>query len=143
MLTRRSFVTSTVGAGAMLATQGPHKAAAQADRRMIVDAQVHLWKAETPDWKWIPGLQPQLPGGGPADEVSGPVHPGTWQAERAGHEPLRGQPRPVQVTAGQSSSGHIELTDESDRYRRESVVEDVRPGVPDRPAYRWRGPARR
>ena len=61
MLTRRSFVTSTVGAGAMLATQGPHKAAAQADRRMIVDAQVHLWKAETPDWKWVPGLQPQLP----------------------------------------------------------------------------------
>src|SRR5437868_14497102 len=61
MLTRRSFVTSTVGAGAALATQGPHRAAAQADRRMIVDAQVHLWKAESPDWKWVPGLQPQLP----------------------------------------------------------------------------------
>src|SRR5712672_2508199 len=61
MPTRRSFVTSTLGAGAVMATQGPHKAAAQADRRMIVDAQVHLWKAETPDWKWVPGLQPQLP----------------------------------------------------------------------------------
>src|SRR5256884_86130 len=46
MLTRRSFITSTIGAGAMLATQGPRKAAAQADRRLIVDAQVHLWKAE-------------------------------------------------------------------------------------------------
>jgi predicted TIM-barrel fold metal-dependent hydrolase len=22
---------------------------------------VHLWKAETPDWKWVPGRQPQLP----------------------------------------------------------------------------------
>jgi len=68
MPTRRDFVTSTlitstlgtVGAGALLAT-GPHKAAAQADRRQIVDAQVHLWKAESPDWKWVPGLLPQLP----------------------------------------------------------------------------------
>src|SRR6266568_4596426 len=32
-----------------------------ADRRLIVDAQVHLWKAETPDWQWVPGLKPQLP----------------------------------------------------------------------------------
>ena len=28
---------------------------------LIVDAQVHLWKAEAPDWKWVSGLQPQLP----------------------------------------------------------------------------------
>src|SRR5258707_12188970 len=49
-----------LGAGAALGTQGPHKAAAQANRRLIVDAQVHLWKAESPDWKWVPGLQPQL-----------------------------------------------------------------------------------
>jgi len=45
----------------VVATQGPHKAAAQVDRRLITDAQVHLWKAETPDWKWVPGLPPQLP----------------------------------------------------------------------------------
>jgi len=30
-------------------------------RRTIVDAQVHLWKAESPDWKWVPGRKPQLP----------------------------------------------------------------------------------
>src|SRR6266581_470368 len=59
--TRRSFVIGSLGAGAVLATQGPHKAAAQANRRLIVDAQVHLWKAESPDWKWVSGLQPQLP----------------------------------------------------------------------------------
>jgi predicted TIM-barrel fold metal-dependent hydrolase len=59
MLTRRSFVTKTIGA--VLAAPGAHQAAAQVDRRMIVDAQVHLWKAETPDWKWVPGLKPQLP----------------------------------------------------------------------------------
>ncbi len=59
MLTRRSFMATTVSAGAALAAE--RRAAAQADRRMIVDAQVHLWKAETPDWKWVPGLVPQLP----------------------------------------------------------------------------------
>ena len=58
MQSRRSFVTSTLGAVAVLAAQGPHKAAAQANRRLIVDAQIHLWKAESPDWKWVPGLQP-------------------------------------------------------------------------------------
>lgn len=60
MLTRRSFVTGTIGASAVVATQG-RKAVAQVDRRMIVDAQVHLWKAETPDWKWVQGARPQLP----------------------------------------------------------------------------------
>src|SRR2546430_124558 len=61
MQTRRSFVIGSLGAGAVLATQGPHKAAAQANRRLIVEAQVHLWKAGAPDWKWVSGLQPQLP----------------------------------------------------------------------------------
>ena len=28
---------------------------------MIVEAQVHLWKAETPDWPWVPGRRAQLP----------------------------------------------------------------------------------
>ena len=30
-------------------------------KRIIVDAQVHLWQAETPDWRWVPGRPPQLP----------------------------------------------------------------------------------
>jgi len=47
MPTRRSFVTGA--AAAALAANGPRRAFAQVDRRMIVDAQVHLWKAETPD----------------------------------------------------------------------------------------------
>jgi predicted TIM-barrel fold metal-dependent hydrolase len=29
--------------------------------RTIVDSQVHLWKAETEDWKWVPGRKAQLP----------------------------------------------------------------------------------
>jgi predicted TIM-barrel fold metal-dependent hydrolase len=65
MLSRRSLLTSTLGAG--LALGSPHRAAAQtpaaqgARKRMIVDAQVHLWKAETPDWPWVPGMKPQMP----------------------------------------------------------------------------------
>jgi predicted TIM-barrel fold metal-dependent hydrolase len=61
MLSRRSFVTASIGIGTALAALGPRRAAAQVDRRIIVDAQVHLWKAETDDWKWVPGVTPQLP----------------------------------------------------------------------------------
>jgi L-fuconolactonase len=32
-----------------------------ARKRMIVDGQVHLWKASTPDRPWVPGAKPQLP----------------------------------------------------------------------------------
>ena len=30
-------------------------------KRIIVDSQVHLWKAESADWPWVPGRKPQLP----------------------------------------------------------------------------------
>jgi predicted TIM-barrel fold metal-dependent hydrolase len=62
MLSRRRFLKSTLGAGLTLATQGCQQMAAQpARKRIIVDAQVHLWKAESPDWPWVPGVPPQLP----------------------------------------------------------------------------------
>jgi predicted TIM-barrel fold metal-dependent hydrolase len=62
MLSRRRFMSSAVAVGAGLATsmQAQH-AAAKSAKRMIVDAQVHLWKAPTPDWPFVPGLTPQLP----------------------------------------------------------------------------------
>ena len=68
MLSRRSFLNSTLGAGAgmALAAQGSRPAAAQsggqvvaqaqapqpARRRMIVDSQVHMWLAQAPDRPW-------------------------------------------------------------------------------------------
>ncbi len=60
MLSRRSFINGTLGVG-LTATQISHVTAAPAKKRMIVDSQVHLWKAESEDWKWVPGLKPQLP----------------------------------------------------------------------------------
>jgi predicted TIM-barrel fold metal-dependent hydrolase len=40
----------------------PETAPAQSgQRRRIVDAQIHLWTAESPDWKWVPGRPPQMP----------------------------------------------------------------------------------
>src|SRR3974377_1536665 len=30
-------------------------------RRLIIDSQVHLWKAHTPERPWNPGAVPQLP----------------------------------------------------------------------------------
>ena len=66
MLSRRSFVNGALGAGVALVTPASQQAAAQTpapqpQRRLIVDAQVHLWKPQTPDRPWVPGLVPQLP----------------------------------------------------------------------------------
>jgi L-fuconolactonase len=60
-LSRRDFVNGALGVDAILATQDSQRSHAQPARRMIVDSQVHLWKAESPDWPWVPGLKPQLP----------------------------------------------------------------------------------
>jgi len=59
MFTRRKFIGTTLGAGAALAMGGC--ATQPAGKRMIVDSQVHLWKASSPDYPWNPGVKPQLP----------------------------------------------------------------------------------
>ena len=60
MLTRRKFGTTLV-AGAALATSEEQARPQPASKRTIVDAQVHFWKANSPDWAWDPGARPQLP----------------------------------------------------------------------------------
>ena len=61
MVSRRSFLGTTLGVGAgLIMAQGSDRASAQPAKRLIVDSQVHLWKAESPDWQWVPGLKPQL-----------------------------------------------------------------------------------
>ena len=61
MLTRRKFIDTTLVAGAALATSAQQVLPQPAAKRTIVDAQVHLWKANTPDWPWDAGARPQLP----------------------------------------------------------------------------------
>jgi predicted TIM-barrel fold metal-dependent hydrolase len=61
MLTRRKFIGTTLGAGAALATGVQGALPQGTKKRMIVDAQVHLWKANSPDFPWDPGVKPQLP----------------------------------------------------------------------------------
>jgi predicted TIM-barrel fold metal-dependent hydrolase len=66
MLSRRSFLNGALGVGLAVMAPGRRTAEAQtsappARKRIIVDAQVHLWKAESDDWKWVPGRKPQLP----------------------------------------------------------------------------------
>jgi predicted TIM-barrel fold metal-dependent hydrolase len=58
MMSRRQFVASTLAAGVALEAG---TATAQRARRTVVDSQVHLWKAESEDWKWVPGMKPQMP----------------------------------------------------------------------------------
>ena len=60
MLTRRKFGTTLV-AGAALAASAQQARPQPAGKRTIVDAQVHLWKANSPDWPWEQGARPQLP----------------------------------------------------------------------------------
>ena len=60
MLTRRHFLRSSLGAGLALPLAGT--AFSQAPKkRFIVDSQIHLWKADTPDRPWTPGARAQLP----------------------------------------------------------------------------------
>src|SRR5215510_48643 len=56
MLSRRQFATGIVASLAM-ATQLPQSASAQpaARPRLIVDAQVHIWQANSPELPWVPG----------------------------------------------------------------------------------------
>ena len=58
MLSRREFLASTAAVGATLATG---LQPAQAQKRVIVDSQVHLWKADSEEFRWTPGAKPQLP----------------------------------------------------------------------------------
>ena len=65
MLSRRRFLTGTLGAGLTVAAQGLHPTAYQTPaapagrRRMIVDSQVHLWLAEGSNRPWPPDGPPR------------------------------------------------------------------------------------
>ena len=63
MLSRRNLFNVTLGAGAsrLPLTRISAQTGTQTAKRVIADAQVHLWKAESPDWPWVPGAKPQLP----------------------------------------------------------------------------------
>ena len=59
MFTRRHFIAGAAGAGALAAAGC--QTTVSSGKRMIVDAQVHLWKAASADWPWVPGMKPQMP----------------------------------------------------------------------------------
>src|SRR5262245_56714315 len=64
MLSRRSLLRGTVATAAVLATQPLSRALAQGTpsrKRLIVDAQIHMWPANTPERPWAEGARPQLP----------------------------------------------------------------------------------
>src|SRR5436309_15810740 len=58
MSSRRSFLAGT--ASFALASASFKPAAAQM-RRLIVDAQIHMWPPNRPDRPWVAGAQPQIP----------------------------------------------------------------------------------
>jgi len=52
--TRREFVLAAAALGASMNVKAQTK-------REIVDAQIHLWKADAPELPWTPGAKPQMP----------------------------------------------------------------------------------
>jgi predicted TIM-barrel fold metal-dependent hydrolase len=60
MLSRRRALTSIAATGVALAIQRVVPAVAQ-PRRLIVDSQIHIWPANTPERPWVAGAMPQLP----------------------------------------------------------------------------------
>lgn len=59
MISRRRFVGNALGAGTLLAIQGCQSITTQTTtKRIIVDAQVHLWNASN---VWLRGIKPQMP----------------------------------------------------------------------------------
>ena len=69
----------------------------------------------------------QLPARAPAGQVAGPVHPLARLTVGACHEPLRGQPGPVQVPAGQPRPGDVHLSGHPDRHRPQPAVQHQHP----------------
>jgi len=61
MLSRRRFLTGSAATGLTLWTQGLPAIAQSARKRLIIDAQIHMWPANRPDRSWVAGTQPQLP----------------------------------------------------------------------------------
>jgi predicted TIM-barrel fold metal-dependent hydrolase len=60
MLSRRQLLIGTAASGAALAMHQAAPIQAQ-QKRLIVDSQIHLWPANTPERPWVPGAKPQLP----------------------------------------------------------------------------------
>ena len=54
MLSRRDVLTTTIaaGAGLAMASHAPEPAEARFEGRTIVDGQVHIWLASTPERPW-------------------------------------------------------------------------------------------
>jgi predicted TIM-barrel fold metal-dependent hydrolase len=61
MLTRRDFSSLALASAATPLVGSMPQAQPAKPKRLIVDAQVHIWKANTPDRPWVQGAQAQLP----------------------------------------------------------------------------------
>ncbi|GHF26003.1 hypothetical protein GCM10018772_59720 [Streptomyces fumanus] len=84
----------------------------------------------------------QLTLSGPPHQIPGPIHPltrPTTLSERAGHEPLRSQPRTTRIPPRQTTTRHIQLTHHTRHHRTQKLIQYVSAGVVHRPADRHHG----
>jgi predicted TIM-barrel fold metal-dependent hydrolase len=61
MLSRRGFLARSAATSVALAARIAPTLAQSPRTRLIVDAQIHMWPANTPDRPWVAGTEPQLP----------------------------------------------------------------------------------
>ena len=96
-------------------------------------ADLHLLVGPAAE-RQLPPTRLPFPPHRPLHPVTGPVHPLPRPAERARHEPLRGQPGPARIPAGQPRPGDVQLAGHPGRHRRHPLIQHVRPAVADRGA---------
>jgi predicted TIM-barrel fold metal-dependent hydrolase len=126
MLTRRNFLDGTCAVGLALATQRAGPVAAEQpvqQRRIIVDSQIHMWKASTPERPWVPGTRPQLPEPMTIERVVPMIDaagvdrvvivPPTLEGERVDY----GQEAARRYPGRFATMGHIALDDPSEARR--------------------------
>ncbi|RPK36231.1 hypothetical protein EES39_32280 [Streptomyces sp. ADI92-24] len=76
----------------------------------------------------------QVPVRVPPHQVARAVHPRAARTERVGHEPSRGQARPVQIAARQARTRDVQLTRHIRGHGPQRGVEHMQPDTAERPA---------
>lgn len=61
MTSRRKFLGAALGAGLAATLPGCQQMGAPRGKRVVVDTQIHLWKASTPELPWLQGQKPPFP----------------------------------------------------------------------------------
>src|SRR5437660_1248056 len=72
----------------------------------------------------------------PARQVARPIHPISRRAKNSSDESFRGEPRPLQVSSGQTLTPYVQFSWYSHRCGLQILVQYIHAGIPDWPSNR-------